>query len=370
MNRLTRTLLAALALLLAVPLTATPAAAERVKDLAAVRGVRSNQLIGYGIVIGLNGTGDSDKTTFTIQSIVAMLARNNVRIDAAGLKLKNVAAVMVTADLPAFARAGNRIDVTVSSIGDAKSLNGGTLIVTPIKGHDGNVYAVAQGPLTVGGYSIGAGGGEAEIKNHPTVGRIPDGAIVEREVPVTLQGKQAITLQLRDSDFTTAARMAKVLNMNLGGVFAKALDSGTVTVEIPAPYRERMVEFIALVERLEVTPDSRARVVINERTGTVIIGQDVRITPVAVAHGNITVSIRTPVEAVPPAPFTAGEPTVVADTQLDVLEEKQNLIEVQGQSLSDVVEGLNRLGTSPRDLMTILQAIKQAGALRADLEVM
>lgn len=349
---------------------ASTAAAERVKDLADVRGVRSNQLIGYGIVIGLSGTGDSDKTTFTIQSIVAMLARNNVRVDPQGLKLKNVAAVMVTADLPPFARSGNRIDVTVSSIGDAKSISGGTLVVTPLKGHDGNVYAVAQGPLTVGGYSIGAGGGQAEVKNHPTVARIPDGAIVEREVQVSLAGQQAITLQLRDADFTTAARMAKVLNMNLGGVFAQAVDSGTVNVEVPPPYRERLVEFVATIERLEVTPDSRAKVVVNERTGTIIIGQDVRISPVAVAHGNITVSIRTQREGIAPAPFTATPPGVVENTQLDVVEEKRNLIELEGANLSDVVEGLNRLGTSPRDLITILQAIKQAGALRADVEVM
>lgn len=365
------TLRHAIVLCLTTLVMASPAAAERVKDLADVRGVRSNQLIGYGIVIGLNGTGDSDKTTFTIQSIVAMLARNNVRVDPQGLKLKNVAAVMVTADLPPFARSGNRIDVTVSSIGDAKSVSGGTLVVTPLKGHDGNVYAVAQGPLTVGGYSLGAGGGgQAEVKNHPTVARIPDGAIVEREVPVSLAGQQAITLQLRDADFTTAARMAKVLNMNLGGVFAHAVDSGTVNVEVPPPYRERLVEFVATLERLEVTPDSRAKVVVNERTGTIIIGQDVRISPVAVAHGNITVSIRTQREGIAPAPFTATPPGVVENTQLDVVEEKRNLIELEGASLSDVVEGLNRLGTSPRDLITILQAIKQAGALRADVEVM
>ncbi len=359
-------MLLALAALMGLPLSAR---AERVKDLAAVRGVRANQLVGYGIVVGLNGSGDSDKTTFTIQSVVAMLARNNVRVPAAGLKLKNVAAVMVTADLPAFARAGNRIDVTVSSIGDAKSLVGGTLIVAPLKGHDGNIYAVAQGPLTVGGYSIGEGG-QGEVKNHPTVARVPDGALVEREVPVQLAGQSAVTLQLREADFTTAARMAKVINMNLGGKYAKAVDSGTISVDVPPPYQDKMVEFLALVERLEVTPDSRARVVVNERTGTIIIGQDVRIAPVAVAHGNITVSIKKVQEAVPAAPLTPGETVVQENTEVQVVEEKQNLIQLQGANLADVVEGLNRLGTSPRDLITILQAIKQAGALRADVEVM
>lgn len=357
-----------MSLLMAV-LLAGPAAAERVKDLASVRGVRSNQLVGYGIVVGLAGTGDSDKTTFTIQSVVAMLARNNVRVPTAGLKLKNVAAVMVTADLPPFARAGNRIDVTVSSIGDAKSLAGGTLIVAPLKGHDGNIYAVAQGPLSVGGYSIGEGG-QGEIKNHPTVARIPDGALVEREVPVELSDQAAVTLQLREADFTTAARMAKVVNMNLGGLYARALDSGTISVEVPPPYRDKLVEFLALVERLEVAPDMRAKVVVNERTGTIIIGQDVRIAPVAVAHGNITVSIRQTQTAVPAAPLTPGETVIEQNTQLEVTEEKQNLIQIEGASLADVVEGLNRLGTSPRDLITILQAIKQAGALRADIEVM
>ncbi|MCA9540504.1 MAG: flagellar basal body P-ring protein FlgI [Myxococcales bacterium] len=359
----------ALTSILLALLLAAPAMAERIKDLAHVRGVRPNQLIGYGIVIGLAGTGDSDKTTFTTQSVVAMLARNNVRVDLAGLKLKNVAAVMVTADLPPFSRVGNTIDVTVSSIGDAKSLVGGTLVVTPLKGHDGNIYAVAQGPMTVGGFSLGDGKA-GEVKNHPTVARIPDGALVEREVPMELGQQTAITLQLRDADFTTTARLAKVVNMNLGGVYAKARDSGTVNIAVPDTYDDRLVEFLALVERLEVTPDMRAKVVVNERTGTIIMGQDVRIAPVAVAHGNITVSIKTTERAVPAAPLTPGEGQTEQNTELQVVEDKRNLIEVGGTNLSDVVEGLNRLGTSPRDLITILQAIKRAGALRADVEVM
>lgn len=359
-------LLPALALALAVP-----AHAERIKDLAHVRGVRTNQLIGYGLVVGLAGTGDSDKTRFTIQSIVSMLSRMNIRIDPQGLKLKNVAAVMVIADLPAFAREGNTIDITVNSIGDAKSLTGGTLLVTPLRGHDGNIYAVGQGPLSVGGFSIAAKGGAGETKNHPTVGRIPDGALVEREVPVELAADDIITLQLRDADFTTAARMAKVIDMNLGGPFAKALDSGTIEVTLPPPYRKgKQVEFVALVERLQVTPDAVAKVIVNERTGTIIMGQDVRLAPVAVAHGNLTVSIKRENVAVPAAPLTPGQTAIQTNVDVQVEEEQRNLVNLkEGASLADVVEGLNQLGATPRDLITILQAIKQAGALRAEVEV-
>lgn len=352
-------------------LPAGVAFAARIKDLAEVRGVRANQLYGYGLVMGLNGTGDSDKTRFTMQSVVSMLSRMGIRVDPRGLKLKNVAAVMVTAELPPFARPGSTIDVTVSSIGDSKSLTGGTLLVTPLRGHDGQTYAVAQGPMSVGGFSIQGGGGDAEVRNHPTVARIPDGALVEREVAVQLAERSVLTLQLKDADFTTAARMAKVVNMNLGGTFARAPDSATVVVDVPPPYQGKVVELLSVVERLEVTPDQVARVIINERTGTVIMGQDVRISPVAVSHGNLTVSIRKQTRAVPAAPFTPGGTVGEENADLTVTEEKANLIELdEGASLSDVVEGLNRLGASPRDLMTILQAIKEAGALRADLEVM
>ena len=357
-----------LTLLLMFPVAA--AHAERIKDLAHVRGVRDNQLIGYGLVVGLNGTGDSDKTRFTIQSLVSMLSRMNIRIDPRGLKPKNVAAVMVTADLPPFARVGNTIDVTVSSIGDAKSLTGGTLLVTPLRGHDTQIYAMSQGPLSVGGFSVQAKGGSGETRNHPTVGRIPDGALVEREIAVELAGQGLVTLQLRDADFTTAARMAKIVDMNLGGAFAKAKDSGTIEVKVPAPYRDRLVEFVAVVERLEVTPDSVAKVVVNERTGTIIMGQDVRLAPVAVAHGNLTVTIRTEQRAVPAAPLTPGQGQVQENAAVEVEEEKRRLIELkEGANLADVVEGLNQLGATPRDLITILQAIKQAGALRAEVEV-
>ncbi len=351
-------------------LLALPAGAARIKDLAHVRGVRDNQLIGYGLVVGLNGTGDSDKVKYTNQSLVSMLSRMNVRIDPQGLKPKNIAAVIVTAELPAFSRVGNTIDITVSSIGDAKSLTGGTLLVTPLTGHDGQIYAVAQGPISVGGFSVASKGGASETKNHPTVGRIPDGALVEREVRVELGAQNRITLQLRDADFTTAARMARVLDMNLGGQFATATDSGTIQLELPPPYQGRLVEFVALVERLEVTPDAVAKVIVNERTGTIIMGQDVKLAPVAVAHGNLTVSVKVQNRAVPAAPLTDGQTVTEQNTQVEVNEEPRRLIELrEGASLADVVEGLNQLGATPRDLITILQAIKQAGALRAEVEV-
>jgi flagellar P-ring protein precursor FlgI len=358
------------ALLLALALT--PAHAARIKDLADIRGVRPNQLVGYGVVVGLNGSGDSDKTRFTVQSVVSMLSRMGIRVDAKGLKLKNVAAVIVTAELPAFARVGNNIDVTVSSLGDAKSLTGGTLIVTPLRGHDGQIYAMAQGPISVGGFSVEAqGGGASETKNHPTVARIPDGALVEREINMDLAARDSIALQIRDADFTTAARMAKTINMNLGGAFAVSPDPGTVNVQVPPPYAGRIVDFISIVERLEVTPDAIARVVVNERTGTIIMGQDVKIAPVAVAHGNLTVSVRRKEEATPAAPLTPGDTTVTQNSDIQAKEEKVPLVELQeGATLADVVGALNRLGATPRDMITILQAIKRAGALRADVEVM
>ena len=351
---------------------ALPAQAARIKDLADVRGVRPNQLIGYGVVVGLNGTGDSDKTRFTVQSVVSMLSRMGIRVDPRGLKLKNVAAVIVTAELPAFARVGNNIDVTVSSLGDAKSLTGGTLVVTPLRGHDGQIYAMAQGAISVGGFSVVAqGGGASETKNHPTVARIPDGAQIERELGTDLANRESISLQIRDADFTTAARMAKTINMNLGGSFAASPDPGTVNVQIPPPYAGRVVDFVSIVERLEVTPDSIARVVVNERTGTIIMGQDVAIAPVAVAHGNLTVSVRRKEKATPAAPLTPGTTTVTASTSINATEDKVPLVELnEGATLSDVVTALNRLGATPRDMITILQAIKRAGALRADVEVM
>lgn len=358
-------------LLCLAPSFAMAVPAARIKDLVEVAGVRPNQLIGYGIVVGLSGSGDTDKARFTVQSVVSMLSRMGIRIEARGLKLKNVAAVVVTAELPAYSRTGTKIDVTVNSVGDAKSLVGGTLLAAPLKGHDGKIYVVAQGPLTVGGYSVSdEGGGNRTMKNHPTVARVPDGGIVERELDYTLARDGLLALQLREPDFTTAARLAKTINMNLGESFAKALDGGTVEVRIPTAYEGRVVELLSLIERLTVTPDTAARVVVNERTGTIVIGEDVKIGAVAVTHGNLTVRIRSTDEAVPASPFTSGPTVRNRKKELSVDEPKAIIAALdEGATLSDIVEGLNRLGATPRDLITILQAIRQAGALRATVEV-
>ncbi len=359
-------LIPTLALLLLLPASA---GAERIKDLANIRGVRDNKLIGYGLVVGLAGTGDTDKTRFTYQSVLSFLKRAGIRVDARGLKLKNVAAVTLTATLPPYARAGTKLDVTVSSLGDSKSLTGGVLLASPLKAADGHTYALAQGPVTVGGFSVGGRGG-GEVKNHPTVGRVPHGAMVEREFAVDAFKDSKLTLQLNEADWTTAARLRKTIDQNLGGDFAKALDSRTVEVKVPPAYAKQPVELVALIERLQVNPDGIAKVVINERTGTVIIGQDVRVAPVAVAHGNLTVSVRAQERVVPAAPFTAGESQTEKNATLDVEEEDRRLMAVKrGADLASVVQGLNELGASPRDLITILQAIKQAGALPAVLEV-
>lgn len=358
---------------------------ERIKDIAHIRGVRSNQLFGYGLVVGLNRTGDSQQVRFAAQTVASLLARLNVRISPQGLLLRNIATVMVTAELPPFAKNGNRIDVVVSSMGDAKSLSGGTLIATALRGHDGQIYAMGQGPLSVGGYSVSGGGGNSKIQNHPTVARIPGGAIVEREVPFSVKDNDLLKWQLHESDFTTAVRVAQEINYHFGRKIAAAEDSRTVSVKIPKIDEDEMDEevdqdllnsghvarFIAQVERIPVVPDSIAKVIINERTGTVIINQDVRIDPVAITHGNITVRVEVDNQVIPASPLTTAPPPTQTNTTLEVEEERVNLALLkQGQSLQDLVDGLNQLGASPRDLITILQSIQRAGALRAKLEVL
>jgi flagellar P-ring protein precursor FlgI len=366
---------------LAPELAAKPVAAaagERLKDIAHIRGVRANQLFGYGLVVGLNRTGDSQQVRFAMQTVASLLARLNVRIDPRGLLLRNIATVMVTAELPPFARNGNCLDVTVSSMGDAKSLSGGTLIATAMRGHDGNIYAMAQGPLAVGGYSIQAsGGGGSKIQNHPTVARIPGGAIVEREINFELKDKELLTWQLFEDDFTTAVRAAQEINNHFGSQIAIATDSRSVQVKVPSfPEGDRFAQdghvarFIAQLERVPVVPDASAKVIINERTGTVIINQDVRVDPVAITHGNLTVTIKTQNSVVPATAFTPGQSTTQSNTELSVEEESVNMIVLKGgQSLQDLVDGLNQLGASPRDIITILQSIQRAGALRAKVEV-
>ncbi len=357
---------------LALIMAALPqlAQAARIKDIAAFDGVRENQLIGYGLVVGLNGSGDTDQTRFPVQSLVGALERMGVTVNRTEITVKNIAAVMVTAQLPPFAKQGNRLDVLVSSVGDSKSLAGGTLMMAPLKGADGQVYAVAQGAILTNSFSYG-GQASSAMKNHPTAGTVPGGALIERELPNVLAGKKLLTLNLHQSDFTTAARVASAINERFKGEVASLTDPGSVQIAVPEPYQHRIVEFVAVLERLDVNPDVTARVVMNERTGTIVMGENVRISTVAVSHGNLTVLVKETPKVSQPAPLSTGTTTVVPRTDLKVAEEKVNISLLrEGANLGEVVRGLNTLGVTPRDLLGIMQAIKAAGALNADLSVM
>jgi flagellar P-ring protein precursor FlgI len=344
--------------------------AARIKDIAAFDGVRENQLIGYGLVVGLNGTGDTDQAKFPVQSLVGALERMGVTIGRNELTVKNIAAVMVTAQLPPFAKQGNRLDVLVSSVGDSKSLAGGTLMMAPLKGADGQVYAVAQGAILTNSFSYG-GQASSATKNHPTAGTVPGGALIERELPNVLADRTLLKLNLHQSDFTTASRVARSINERFKEQVATLNDPGCVQIAIPGSYRGRTVEFVADLERLEVNPDVTARVVMNERTGTIVMGENVRISTVAVSHGNLTVVVKETPRVSQPAPLSGGTTTTVPRTDLKVTEDRVNLSLLrEGANLSDVVRGLNTLGVTPRDLLGIMQAIKAAGALNADLSVM
>lgn len=351
-------------------LLSTTSQAARIKDLAAFEGVRDNQLVGYGLVVGLNGTGDSDQARVQLQSIVTMLERMGVTVNVNLIKVKNVAAVMVTATLPPFAKQGNKIDVLVSSLGDAKSVAGGTLIMTPLKGADNQVYAVAQGSVLTNSFAF-AGQGATAQKNHPTAGRIPAAALVERELPNTLLGKSTLRLNLNQADFTTATRIASVINEKFKSPVATNSDPGSVVLQIPDSYANRTVEFVAALETLEVKPDNQARVVLNERTGTIVMGENVRISTVAVSHGNLSLVIKETPQVSQPAPLSrTGETVVVPRTELKVKEESPRLtVMPEGSSIGDVVRALNALGVTPRDLISILQAVKAAGALQAELTI-
>ena len=344
--------------------------ASRIKELAQIEGVRANQLVGYGLVVGLNGTGDSANTQFTVQSLVNMMERLGVTVDPDEVKVDNVAAVVVTAELPAFARSGGTIDVSVASVGDAENLAGGTLLMTPLKGADGHVYAVAQGSLVVG--SLAFGGKAAKVqKNHPTAGRIPDGALVEREVPFVFGQEPQLNYRLKDSDFTTIARMTKAVNRHFGGTYAHALDGGQMQVTIPPTYADDVVGFVAELELLDVTPDALARIVVNEKTGTIVMGEGVRISTVAVSHGNLSLVISESAQVSQPAPLSQGETVTTPETAVDVVEDEGRLVVLeQGVSIGDVASALNAIGATPRDLIAIFQAIKAAGALYADLVVL
>lgn len=346
-------------------------AASRIKDLANIEGVRQNQLIGYGLVVGLNGTGDTlNNIPFTRQSLQAMLERLGVNIRGQQLRTGNVAAVMVTANLPPFGTQGTRIDVTVSALGDSKSLQGGTLLVTPLLGADGNVYAVAQGSLAIAGFQ--AEGEAAKIvRGVPTVGRISNGAIIEREIDFQLNRMDKVRLALRNGDLTTAKRIAAAINDFMGAATAEPLDQSTVQITLPGKSDTNIVALLTEIEQLRIEPDISARIVIDERSGVIVMGRDVRVSTVAVAQGNLTVTIAEAPQVSQPAPFSMGETVVVPRTKVGVQEDgKQLAIVKEGVSLQQLVDGLNALGLSPRDLIAILQAIKAAGAIQADIEVM
>ncbi|MER2554904.1 MAG: flagellar basal body P-ring protein FlgI [Thauera sp.] len=373
MSRLSTLLLRALVALLAAGTfysTAAEAAAERIKDLASVAGVRDNQLVGYGLVVGLDGSGDqTTQTPFTVQSIINMLGNMGVALPpGTNQQLKNVAAVMVTANLPPFARPGQAIDVTVSSIGNAKSLRGGTLVMTPLKGADGNVYAIAQGNMAVGGAGA-QGGGASLVINHLSAGRIPGGATVERAVPTALGQGDSVVFELNDADFGTARRVVDAINLSYPGT-ASALDGRSIQVRAPADSSAR-VAFLGYIENLEVTPmQQAAKVIVNARTGSVVMNQRVTLQNCAVAHGNLTVTVNTEAEVSQPAPLSGGQTVVTQRGQVDIAQDGGALFNVKGgANLADVVKALNTLGAKPMDLVSILQAMKAAGALRAELEV-
>jgi flagellar P-ring protein precursor FlgI len=344
--------------------------AVRVRDIASLHGAPPVPLIGYGLVIGLNKTGDRRQTIFSAQTLANMLERFGVGVPAGEIKIENVAAVLVTAELPAFMRQGARLDVTASSIGDARSLQGGTLIVTPLRGPDGTVHALAQGPLSIGGFSGGRGGNAVTV-NHLTVGRVPGGAMVQVGQRVEMSSSKQVLLALREPDFTNAHRLADVISAALGGPVARAVDSATVSVEVPAVYQEAIPDLVARLESLPVTIDQASRVVINERTGTVVIGGGVRLGPTAVAHGNLSVRISTQYIASQPAPFARrGDTVVVPDERVDVSEGDAKLVNLgAGTTLDAVVRALNALGATPRDIIAILQALKTAGALAAEIVI-
>ena len=360
-----RPLLLLIAALAALP-PAVPAA--RLKDLVTIEGVRENQLIGYGVVVGLAGTGDRQQTIFSNQSLTNILERMGIAVSPTAIRVKNTAAVMVTATLPAFAQPGMRIDTTAAAIGDAMNLQGGILVLTSLRGADGQVYAVAQGPVVTGGFAAGRGGASQTV-NHPTVGRSPNGATVERAAP-SIAPKSLVRLQVRQADFTTATRIVDAVNRKFSGAAARAENPGLVAVPIPAAYANRVTEFLSEMESLTVDADRPARVVINERTGTIVMGKDVRIAPVAILHGNLNVEIQTSLVVSQPEPLSPGATQVVPQTATAVKEEKaRNVILKQGATVEELVRALAAIGSTPRDVIAILQSLRGAGALEAELDV-
>ncbi len=345
-------------------------AASRIKDVAAFEEVRDNQLYGYGLVVGLNGTGDRSQTLFSTQTLANMLLRSGITIDPGQVRVKNIAAVMVTAVLPPFIRQGSRIDVTVSSMGDAQSIQGGNLIMTPLQAANGRVYATAQGQVALGGYSAGGNANRVQL-NHPTVGRISNGGLVEQDVAVDLSGKSQLNLVLYQSDFTTATRAARAINEVSGASVANAIDGRTIAIKVPSGYSNRIIEFMSVVENATVDVDNQARVVINEKTGTVVLGKDVRIAEVSIIHGSLSLQVGTTYKVSQPEPLSqGGKTTVVPEEHVSVQEEKGRTVTLhEGASVEEVVQALNAIGAGPRDVIAIIQAIKAQGALQAELEI-
>jgi len=348
----------------------TTSHAVRIKELTEIQGVRQNQLVGYGLVVGLNGTGDGDKAKFTIQSLASMLEKMGMTVNPLDIKVKNVAAVMITADMQPFSRPGMRMDVSVSSIGDAKDLQGGTLLFTPLKAADGQSYAIAQGAISTGGFSTQGAGGSAQ-KNFPTVGRVIGGALIEKEVSSSFKNKESLMLTLNHQDFTTATRVAESINAAFSSPIARTADSGGIDVRVPPKYADNVVGFVTVIEGLSVTPDVESKVVVNERTGTVVIGENVRISRVAIAQGNLSIQIKESADVSQPMPFSQGQTVATPNTNIAVKEEKNPIYLMEsGASIGDIVRALNALGVTPRDLISIFQALKAAGALQAKLEIM
>lgn len=349
--------------------------AARLKDLANIEGYRANQLFGYGLVVGLNGTGDKQNTEFTVQTLTNLLQDYSIRVSPGDVRVKNVAAVIVTAEVPPFVQPGTRLDATISSIGDASSLSGGVLLLTPLKGPDGKVYAVAQGSVSLGGGYTALGIGAKITKDHQTAGRITAGVLLERAIASSLvSDKGEIRINLTKPDFTTAKRIVEALRKLPLSLAVHAASPGVIAVSLPESYKHNEIGFISALESVEISPDHPARIVVNERTGTVIISRDVRIAPVAVAHGGLHITVKTDLKVSQPNPFGRGQTAVVPDTSITVKEpENRQLVQLPasaGVSLGDLVNALNSLGVTPRDLIAVFEALREAGALQAELVVM
>ena len=356
---------------LAIVVASAPFAAAqiRLKDVAQWQGVRDNQLVGYGLVVGLNKTGDRRQTIFSTQTLISMLNRLGVTVETSDIRVENIAAVMVTGTLSPFARTGSRMDVTVSSIGDARSLQGGILVQTPLKAANGEVYAVAQGAVAIGGFTAGDGQNGVQV-NHPTTGRVAGGAIIEREVEMNLLNRTQLSLVLNESDFTTANRVQTAIAGKLGPGSTRLLDGRTISVAVPDEFKGRTIELIAELETIQIAPDQKAKVVLNERTGTVVIGRDVHISSVAITQGSLSIQVGTTYNVSQPEGFSKGDTVVTPEKEVTAAESRRNLVMVpDGANVEDLVRALNGLGVTPKEMVSIFQALKAAGALQAELEL-